>query len=40
MQKNIYIKDDKIRLFGEQLQYEVVSKMEEFKILNGQNKVL
>ena len=40
MQPNIHIKDDKIRLLGEQLQHEVASKMEEFKILNGQNKAL
>ncbi|XP_073067295.1 kinectin isoform X2 [Manis javanica] len=40
MQKSIYIKDDKIRLLEEQLQCEISSKMEEFKILNDQNKAL
>lgn len=40
MQKSIHVKDDKIRLLEEQLQREVASKMEEFKILSDQNKVL
>ncbi|XP_028614319.1 kinectin isoform X12 [Grammomys surdaster] len=40
MQKSIQVKDDKIRLLEEQLQCEVASKMEEFKILNDQNKAL
>ncbi|XP_036054484.1 kinectin isoform X4 [Onychomys torridus] len=40
MQKSVHVKDDKIRLLQEQLQHEVASKMEEFKILNEQNKAL
>ncbi|XP_021036839.1 kinectin isoform X20 [Mus caroli] len=40
MQKSIHVKEDKIRLLEEQLQREVASKMEEFKILNEQNKAL
>ncbi|KAL0602407.1 Kinectin [Plecturocebus cupreus] len=40
MQKSVYVKDDKIRLLEEQLQCEISNKMEEFKILNEQNKVL
>ncbi|XP_029397755.1 kinectin isoform X6 [Mus pahari] len=40
MQKSIHVKEDKIRLLEEQLQREVASKMEEFKILNDQNKAL
>nr|XP_042140687.1 kinectin isoform X16 [Peromyscus maniculatus bairdii] len=39
-QKSIQVKDDKIRLLEEQLQHEIASKMEEFKILNDQNKAL
>ncbi|XP_063571939.1 kinectin isoform X14 [Pongo abelii] len=40
MQQSVYIKDDKIRLLEEQLQHEISNKMEEFKILNDQNKAL
>nr|KAF6485144.1 kinectin 1 [Rousettus aegyptiacus] len=40
MQKSIHVKDDKIRLLEEQLQCEISDKMEEFKILNDQNKAL
>ncbi|XP_012519239.1 PREDICTED: kinectin isoform X4 [Propithecus coquereli] len=40
MQKSIHVKDDKIRLLEEQLQCELSNKMEEFKILNDQNKAL
>ncbi|XP_027626233.1 kinectin [Tupaia chinensis] len=40
MQKSIHVKDDKIRLLEEQLQHEISNKMEEFKILNDQNKAL
>ncbi|KAH0509062.1 Kinectin [Microtus ochrogaster] len=40
MQKSIYVKDDKIRVLEEQLQRQIASKMEEFKILNDQNKAL
>ncbi|CAO2590704.1 Ktn1 [Lemmus lemmus] len=40
MQKSIHVKDDKIRLLEEQLQHQIASKMEEFKILNDQNKAL
>ncbi|XP_050018343.1 kinectin isoform X6 [Alexandromys fortis] len=40
MQKSIYVKDDKIRVLEEQLQHQIASKMEEFKILNDQNKAL
>ncbi|XP_062946744.1 kinectin isoform X4 [Cynocephalus volans] len=40
MQKSIHVKDDKIRLLEEQLQCEISRKMEEFKILNDQNKAL
>ncbi|XP_072819195.1 kinectin isoform X1 [Vicugna pacos] len=40
MQKSIHVKDDKIRLLEERLQCEISNKMEEFKILNDQNKVL
>ncbi|XP_069343255.1 kinectin isoform X11 [Eulemur rufifrons] len=40
MQKSIHVKDDKIRLLEEQLQCELKNKMEEFKILNDQNKAL
>lgn len=40
MQKSVHVKDDKIRLLEEQLQREIASKMEEFKILNDQNKAL
>uniref|UniRef100_A0A8C2QJX5 Kinectin 1 n=1 Tax=Cricetulus griseus TaxID=10029 RepID=A0A8C2QJX5_CRIGR len=40
MQKSIHVKDDKIRLLEEQLQHEIASKMEEFKILSDQNKAL
>ncbi|XP_059129717.1 kinectin isoform X8 [Peromyscus eremicus] len=40
VQKSIQVKDDKIRLLEEQLQHEIASKMEEFKILNDQNKAL
>ncbi|XP_069889067.1 kinectin isoform X2 [Dipodomys merriami] len=40
IQKSIHIKDDKIRLLEEQLQCEISNKMEEFKILNDQNKTL
>ncbi|XP_050998915.1 kinectin [Acomys russatus] len=38
MQKSIHVKEDKIRLLEEQLQHEVASRMEEFKILSDQNK--
>ncbi|XP_037688580.1 kinectin isoform X8 [Choloepus didactylus] len=40
MQKSVRVKDDKIRLLEEQLQCEISNKMEEFKILNDQNKAL
>ncbi|KAM5241707.1 kinectin isoform 19-T24 [Hipposideros larvatus] len=40
MQKSIHVKDDKIRLLEEQLQCAISNKMEEFKILNDQNKAL
>ncbi|XP_037589909.1 kinectin isoform X6 [Cebus imitator] len=40
IQKSVYVKDDKIRLLEEQLQCEISNKMEEFKILNEQNKAL
>ncbi|XP_052047611.1 kinectin isoform X4 [Apodemus sylvaticus] len=40
MQKSIHLKDDRIRLLEEQLQHEITSKMEEFRILNDQNKAL
>ncbi|KAL2789902.1 kinectin isoform c [Daubentonia madagascariensis] len=40
MQKSIHVKDDKIRLLEEQLQCEISNKMEEFKIVNDQNKTL
>ncbi|KAL1780589.1 kinectin isoform X1 [Sigmodon hispidus] len=40
MQESIHVKDDKIRMLEEQLQHEIASKMEEFKILNDQNKAL
>ncbi|XP_073924030.1 kinectin isoform X13 [Castor canadensis] len=40
MQKSIHAKDDKIKLLEEQLQCEISNKMEEFKILNDQNKAL
>nr|XP_008537836.1 PREDICTED: kinectin isoform X3 [Equus przewalskii] len=40
MQKSVHIKEDKIRLLEEQLQCEISNKMEEFKILNDQNKAL
>ncbi|XP_040825868.1 kinectin isoform X8 [Ochotona curzoniae] len=40
MQKSIHVKDDKIRLLEEQLQREISNKMDEFKILNDQNKTL
>ncbi|XP_037359298.1 kinectin isoform X9 [Talpa occidentalis] len=40
MQKSVHVKDDKIRLLEEQLQCEISNKMEEFKILNDQNKAL
>ncbi|XP_048218878.1 kinectin isoform X2 [Perognathus longimembris pacificus] len=40
IQKSIHVKDDKIRLLEEQLQCEISNKMEEFKILNDQNKTL
>uniref|UniRef100_A0A8D2ASS2 Kinectin 1 n=1 Tax=Sciurus vulgaris TaxID=55149 RepID=A0A8D2ASS2_SCIVU len=40
MQKSIHVKDDKIRLLEEQLQCEISNKIEEFKILNDQNKAL
>ncbi|XP_036291796.1 kinectin isoform X6 [Pipistrellus kuhlii] len=40
MHKSIRVKDDKIRLLEEQLQCEISNKMEEFKILSDQNKVL
>ncbi|XP_044925717.1 kinectin isoform X4 [Mustela nigripes] len=40
MQKSIHVKDDQIRLLEEQLQCEISNKMEEFKILNDQNKAL
>ncbi|XP_058422973.1 kinectin isoform X6 [Diceros bicornis minor] len=40
MQKSIHIKEDKIRLLEEQLQCGISNKMEEFKILNDQNKAL
>ncbi|XP_037839948.2 kinectin isoform X4 [Chlorocebus sabaeus] len=40
MQQSVYVKDDKIRLLEEQLQHEISNKMEEFKILNDQNKAL
>lgn len=40
MQKSIHVKDDKIRLLEEQLQCEISNKMEEFKMLNDQNKAL
>ncbi|XP_040591731.1 kinectin isoform X4 [Mesocricetus auratus] len=40
LQKSIHVKDDKIRLLEEQLQCEIASKTEEFKILNDQNKAL
>uniref|UniRef100_A0A8C0KXF8 Kinectin 1 n=1 Tax=Canis lupus dingo TaxID=286419 RepID=A0A8C0KXF8_CANLU len=36
----IHVKDDQIRLLEEQLQCEISNKMEEFKILNDQNKAL
>ncbi|KAF0886548.1 KTN1 protein, partial [Crocuta crocuta] len=37
---SIHVKDDQIRLLEEQLQCEISNKMEEFKILNDQNKAL
>lgn len=40
MQKSIHLKDDRIRLLEEQLQREVSSKVEEFRILSDQNKAL
>ncbi|XP_055989168.1 kinectin isoform X3 [Sorex fumeus] len=40
MQKSVHVKDDKIRLLEEKLQCEISKKMEEFKILNDQNKTL
>ncbi|XP_029806434.1 kinectin isoform X7 [Suricata suricatta] len=40
MQKSMHVKDDQIRLLEEQLQCEISNKMEEFKILNDQNKAL
>uniref|UniRef100_A0A8C6EPM9 Kinectin 1 n=1 Tax=Marmota marmota marmota TaxID=9994 RepID=A0A8C6EPM9_MARMA len=40
IQKSVHIKDDKIRLLEEQLQCEISNKIEEFKILNDQNKAL
>ncbi|XP_027424967.1 kinectin isoform X3 [Zalophus californianus] len=40
MQKSIHVKDDQIRLLEEQLQCEISNKMEDFKILNDQNKAL
>ncbi|KAM9202690.1 kinectin isoform 2-T2 [Dugong dugon] len=40
MQKSVHVKDDKIRLLEEQLQCKISKKMEEFKILNDQNKSL
>nr|XP_045009831.1 kinectin [Jaculus jaculus] len=40
IQKSVHVKDDKIRLLEEQLQCEISNKMEEFKILNDQNKAL
>ncbi|XP_031990822.1 kinectin isoform X7 [Hylobates moloch] len=40
IQQSVYVKDDKIRLLEEQLQHEISNKMEEFKILNDQNKAL
>ncbi|KAM4853077.1 kinectin isoform 12-T13 [Thomomys bottae] len=40
IQKSLHVKDDKIRLLEEQLQCEISNKMEEFKILNDQNKTL
>lgn len=40
MQKSVHVKDDKIRLLEEKLQCEISNKMEEFKILNDQNKTL
>ncbi|XP_074091983.1 kinectin isoform X9 [Macrotis lagotis] len=40
MQKSNHVKDDKIRSLEEQLQRELTHKMEEFKILKDQNKVL
>ncbi|XP_064148590.1 kinectin isoform X3 [Loxodonta africana] len=40
IQKSTHLKDDKIRLLEEQLQCEISNKMEEFKILNDQNKSL
>ncbi|XP_060030911.1 kinectin isoform X4 [Erinaceus europaeus] len=40
MQKSLHVKDDKIRLLEEQLQCQISNKMEEFKILNDQNKAL
>nr|XP_019581336.1 PREDICTED: kinectin isoform X5 [Rhinolophus sinicus] len=40
MQKSVHVKDDKIRLLEEQLQCAISNKMEEFKILNDQNKAL
>ncbi|XP_077624609.1 kinectin isoform X2 [Crocuta crocuta] len=40
VQKSIHVKDDQIRLLEEQLQCEISNKMEEFKILNDQNKAL
>ncbi|XP_012580002.1 PREDICTED: kinectin isoform X5 [Condylura cristata] len=40
MQKSVHVKDDKIRLLEEQLQCEISNKMDEFKILNEQNKEL
>ncbi|KAM5274326.1 kinectin isoform 7-T7 [Ctenodactylus gundi] len=40
VQKSIHAKDDRIRLLEEQLQCEISNKMEDFKILNDQNKSL
>ncbi|KAM6170756.1 kinectin isoform 8-T8 [Erethizon dorsatum] len=40
IQKSIHVKDDKIRLLEDKLQCEISNKMEEFKIVNDQNKAL
>ncbi|XP_023557492.1 kinectin [Octodon degus] len=40
IQKSIHVKDDKIRLLEDKLQCEISNKLEEFKIVNDQNKAL
>ncbi|XP_063097099.1 kinectin isoform X5 [Cavia porcellus] len=40
IQKSIHVKDDKIRLLEDKLQCEISNRMEEFKIVNDQNKAL